>query len=89
MRLMCDPLKNAINLAKHGIPLMLAEALDWPESLIWTDVRRDYGEERQCALIPKGDRLYFVAFVDRDGFRRVISLRKANQREVRFYVDNY
>jgi len=41
MRLMCDPLKNATNLAKHGIPLMLAEALDWPESLIWTDVRRD------------------------------------------------
>ena len=55
---------------------------------MWIDLRRDYGEERQCALVPKGQRLYFVAFVDRDDVRRVISLRKANEREVKHYVDN-
>jgi hypothetical protein len=30
--------------------------------------------------------LYFVAFVDREGVRRIISLRRANRREVKHYV---
>jgi uncharacterized DUF497 family protein len=62
--------------------------LEWAASWIWTDLRRDYGEERQCALVPKGQRLFFVAFVDRGDVRRVISLRKANEREVKHYVEN-
>jgi len=88
MRLMFDPLKDVANLAKHGVALSFAEALEWAESWVWTDVRREYGENRQCALVPNGQRLYFVAFVDRGEVRRVISLRKANQREVKIYVDN-
>lgn len=31
-------------------------------------------------------RLYVVVYVDRDGGRRIISLRKANKREVNFYA---
>ena len=88
MRVMFDPIKNAANVAKHGVSLALADSLDWAASWVWIDLRRDYGEERQCALVPKGQRLYFVAFVDRDDVRRVISLRKANEREVKHYVDN-
>ncbi len=34
---------------------------------------------------PIGRRLYCVVFVDRGEVRRVISLRKANSREVRMY----
>ncbi len=34
------------------------------------------------------DRVYFVAFVDRGDGRRVISLRKANAREVIRYAKN-
>jgi uncharacterized DUF497 family protein len=34
------------------------------------------------------DRVYFVAFVDRADGRRIISLRKANEREVRRYAEN-
>lgn len=49
-------------------------------------VRRAYGERRQCALALLDERLYFVAYVDREDGRRIISLRKANKREVRFYV---
>jgi len=33
-----------------------------------------------------GQRLYFVAFVDRGDARRAISLRKANIREVSYYA---
>ena len=39
-------------------------------------------------LVPAGQQLYFVAFVDREPFRRVISLRKANSRELKRYVEN-
>lgn len=34
-----------------------------------------------------GLRLYYVAFVDRADGRRIISLRKANQREVKRYAE--
>lgn len=85
MRIIFDPGKDGINLEKHGVRLEMAVKLNWDSALIWRDVRRDYGEARKCALAPLNDRLYFVAYVDRDDCRRIISLRKANNREVRFY----
>lgn len=39
------------------------------------------------ALAPIGDALFFVAFVDREPVRRIISLRRANRREVSHYVE--
>jgi uncharacterized DUF497 family protein len=38
------------------------------------------------ALAPIEDILFFVAFVDREPARRIISLRRANRREVNHYV---
>ena len=38
------------------------------------------------ALAPIGDILCFIAFVDRESTRRIISLRRANRREVNHYV---
>ena len=49
----------------------------------------DYGELRMIALAPDTGILYYVAFVDRDDARRIISLRKANRREVKHYVQSY
>jgi uncharacterized DUF497 family protein len=37
---------------------------------------------------PKTQILYYVAFVDRGDVRRIISLRRANRREVKHYVQN-
>ena len=86
MEICFDPAKDAANRAKHGVSLALAADLEWDTALIWTDTRRTYGESRQCALVLLGTRLYFVAFVDRADGRRVIGLRKANNREQRRYV---
>lgn len=82
-----DPAKDAANLAKHGVSLTIAEQLDWENALIWTDTRQHYGESRQAALGLIDDRVYFVAFVDRGDARRIISLRKANYREAKYYVE--
>lgn len=82
-----DPQKDASNLAKHGVSLALAVELDWEAALVWLDDRFEYGESRMVALAPKEDILYYVAFVDRERVRRIISLRRANRREVKHYVE--
>ena len=81
-----DPGKDATNLSKHGLSLVAAAELSWDAALVWIDDRADYGEVRMVALAPLGDVLYFVAFVDREPARRIISLRRANRREVNHYV---
>lgn len=89
MRIDFDPGKDATNLGKHGVSLASAAELDWDAALVWIDDRVDYAEVRFVALVPIGDRLYFVAFVDRLDSRRIISLRKANRRKVNHYVRTY
>ena len=81
-----DPGKDATNLSKHGVSLAAAAELDWDAALAWIDDRADYGEARIVALAPIGDRLFFVAFVDRSESRSNISLRRANRCEVNHYV---
>jgi uncharacterized DUF497 family protein len=86
MRIEFDPAKDAGNRAKHGVSLALAGELDWEAALVWVDARVEYEELRMIALAPKTGILYYVAFVDRGEVRRVISLRRANRREVKHYV---
>jgi hypothetical protein len=89
LRIEFDPVKDATNQGKHGVSLALAAQLDWDASLVWVDDRFEYGEVRMIALAPETGVLYYVAFVDRDDARRIISLRKANRREVKHYVQSF
>ena len=88
MRIEFDPAKDASNKAKHGVSLALAGELDWEAALVWVDDRFEYGELRVIALAPKTGTLYYVAFVERGETRRIISLRRANRREVKHYVQS-
>jgi hypothetical protein len=88
MRIEFDPAKDATNLTKHGVSMTIAGELDWNSALVWVDERFEYGELRMIALAPKTETLYYVAFVDRGRVRRIISLRRANRREVKHYVEN-
>ncbi len=88
MRIEFDPAKDATNQMKHGVSLALADELDWEAALVWVDDRFEYGELRMIALAPETGILYYVAFVERGELRRVISLRRANRREVKHYVEN-
>ncbi len=88
MRIEFDPSKDASNREKHGLSLALASELDWDTALVWVDDRYEYGELRMIALAQSTGILYYVAFVDRDDARRIISLRKANRREVKHYVQS-
>ena len=88
MRIEFDPTKDASNQLKHGVSLAMAAELDWDAAWVWMDERVDYNEMRMIALAPKTEILYCVAFVDRGEVRRIISLRRANRREVKHYVNN-
>jgi uncharacterized protein len=85
MEITFDLAKDAANIDKHGVSLADAGKLDWENALIWLDMRNNYGEPRHSALGELGGRIYSVAFVDRPEGRRIISLRKANLREVKYY----
>jgi uncharacterized DUF497 family protein len=52
---------------------------------IWQDTRKDYGEERFIALGYIEKRLFSMVFTVRGDVLRIISLRKANNREVLDY----
>jgi uncharacterized protein len=80
--------KDKLNLANHGLSLSLAEKLAWDEAYVWVDPRYAYDELRMVGLVPEGNTLYYVAFVDRGDERRIISLRLAERREVKKYVEN-
>lgn len=88
MRVEFDPAKDKANQEKHGVSLALSAELDWGAALVWFDARFEYDELRMIALVPKTEILYYVAFVDRGQARRMISLRRANRREVKHYVQS-
>lgn len=89
MEIEFDPGKDASNLAKHGVSLSLAKALDWDAALVWVDGRFPYFEVRMIALAPATNTLYYVAFVENAEARRIISVRRATRREVTYYVENF
>lgn len=83
MEISFDPAKSERNVTDRGLPFTLVEQLDWSGAVIEEDDRKDYGERRYRVLGFIGDRLHAVVFTPRTGKVHVISLRKANQREVK------
>ena len=79
-----DPRKDRANIAKHGVSLSRADDLQMDEALIEVDDRFDYGEPRWIAYGELDERLHVLAFTFRDRKVRAISLRKANDRELRY-----
>ena len=77
-----DADKAEANLAKHGVPFEAIYAFDWDKAFQRIDDRFDYGEERRVALGTVGQRPHVVVYVLRGDTIRLISMRKANPREI-------
>jgi len=86
MNIEFDPIKNLINYQKHGVYLTDAASFEWESAIIWQDMRYDYQEPRMVSLGYIENRLFCMVFVDRTETRRIISLRKANNREIKRYA---
>ena len=80
-----DLIKSLRNEAERGLPFSLVQQMDWDSVLMKEDLRKDYGERRFQALGFIGDRLHAVVFTPREDKLHIISLRKANAREVKHY----
>ncbi len=87
MEITYDTNKNAINIEKHGISFGNARLLEWDLLLVEQDRRHNYDEIRMFGYAPIGTRVYCIVYTDRGNTRRIISLRKANRREVKRYAD--
>lgn len=85
MQITFDPVKNARNVAERGLAFAEVEFFEWSTALIEEDTRKVYGERRFAAQGLIGDRLHVLVFTPREGNIHVISLRKANTREVKRY----
>lgn len=80
-----DEAKRRSNLDKHGVDFIDAALVLADAQLILEDTRRDYGEQRYLAFGEMNGLLFVVAFTLRDGAFRIISARRTNSRERRFY----
>ena len=78
-----DLSKDATNRSKHGISLHRAADVDPATVMIERDLRRDYGEERFRLTGVLDKRLHVMIVAPRGDAMRIISLRRANAREVR------
>lgn len=63
----------------------VAHAFFDPNRFVREDARHSYGEERYQLLGSIDGRLFVVVYTPRRGVMRIISARKANQREVKQY----
>lgn len=75
--------KAEANIAKHGVSFEEVRGFDWTTAIEAEDTRYDYGETRIQALGLIGDRHHVLVYTRRGDTIRVISLRKANRRELR------
>jgi uncharacterized DUF497 family protein len=80
-----DPVKDQINLLKHGVSLAAAANMDLDRAIVIEDLRLDYGEMRFIAYAPIEDRLHVPWFTMRGTVLRAIGLRMANPRERQRY----
>lgn len=78
--------KLALNLKSHKVHFATAQQFEWASATIEPDTRKDYGEARFCAYGLIETRLYCLVFTSRNESIRIISLRKANKREIKRYV---
>ncbi len=85
MEIEYDKNKNQRNIKERGLPFTMVKGLEWSAALIWRDQRKEYGEARWSALVPRKDRLYFISYTWRGERMRIISFRKANNREIDRY----
>lgn len=80
-----DKTKAVINLRKHDVAFESMNGFVWDQAQVSIDSRRNYRESRLIAVSPIGGRLHVLVFTQRGYTVRVISLRKANEREISKY----
>lgn len=69
------------------MPFDLVADLEWNTAIAVEDTRKNYGERRLRVLGRLHGRLHIAVITYRGDATHVISFRKANEKEVRWYED--
>ena len=85
MKFEWDKKKNQSNYEKHGLSFEDVELIFESKTISFKDDREDYGEERFITLGELKNRVVVVVHTQRDFVTRIISMRKANEREKKIY----
>jgi uncharacterized DUF497 family protein len=80
-----DQAKREWTLQERGLDFEYVAKIDWDAALTISDVRQPYPEERFITYAMIGGRLCVAVWCYRGTATRVISLRKANNREVKHH----
>ncbi len=84
-----DEAKNRANQDKHGVAFDDVARFDFEHARVVDDNRQYYGEARRVALGKIDGRLHVLVYTRRGTALRVISLRRANKREQRYYAEAF
>jgi uncharacterized DUF497 family protein len=85
MRIEFDAAKREQTLRERGLDMARADEIFAGATLTVSDDRRDYGEDRFITIGFLDARMVVAVWTARRGARRIISLRKANDREQALY----
>lgn len=85
MKVEFDPEKRRLTLEHRGLDMALAGEIFDGATLTIADDRKDYGEDRFITIGRLNGRMVIVVWTTRGALRRIISLRKANDREQALY----
>ena len=90
MKIEFDKNKSSKNIADNsrGFGFEIAVKFNWQTCVTILDCRNDYTEERFISTGFIEERLHVLVWTKRKEKVRIISLRKANKREVKFYEEN-
>jgi hypothetical protein len=81
MNITFDPTKRDRTLAERGLDFADAAQVFAGLTFTMKDDRFDYGEDRFITAGMLADRMVVIVWTPADGGRRIISMRKANERE--------
>lgn len=85
MQIEFDPAKRRTTLEQRGLDMAGAgEVFEGPHLTVEDD-RRDYGEPRFITAGFMAGRMVLIAWTPRGAARRIISMRKTNEREQKIF----
>ena len=85
MRITFDAVKHEKTLRERGLDLARARVVFEGLTIALPDQRQDYGEPRFITAGWLDERLVVLVWTPRGRARRIISMRKANEREIDKY----
>ena len=87
MKIEFDPAKRQATLEHRRLDMARAGEIFAGATLTIADDRKDYGEQRFITVGRLDGRIVVTVWTPRGAARRIISLRKANDREQALYGD--